>query len=203
MITIRGFENFDKAPKEKQQAVLTAGFRCFAEDGYRKTAMSEIAAAANVSKPSLFHYFGSKREMYLYLFSFACDKIAGQIPEGTDDFFECISIGSKIKLAVMQQHPGMYEFLFSLVKSGDSETIEMLKQENAQAIADGTKKLFAHVDWSRFKPEVDKNDAVEMVSALSNGYLRDYIDKPRDELVEKMDKHLRLLKQALYKEEYL
>jgi hypothetical protein len=42
-----------------------------------------------------------------------------------------------------------------------------------------------------------------MVIALSNGYLRDNTGKPYGELAEKLDKHLRLLKQALYKEEYL
>jgi hypothetical protein len=65
------------------------------------------------------------------------------------------------------------------------------------------KKLFAHVDWSRFKPEIEVDDAVAMVSALSNGYLHDNTDKPQEELVQKLDKYLSLLKQALYKEEYL
>jgi AcrR family transcriptional regulator len=182
---------------------MTAGFMCFAKGGYKKTAMSEIATTAGVSKPSLFHYFGSKQEMYLYLFRFACGKIAAQMSEGTEDFFECISLGSKIKLAVMKQYPGMYEFLFSLVRSDDIETIEILKQENADMISEGIKKLFSNVDWSRFKPEIDMSDAIEMVSALSNGYLRDNTDKPQDELVHKLDKYLSLLKQAVYKEEYL
>jgi AcrR family transcriptional regulator len=203
VVSTESLENFEKASAEKRQAVMTAGFRCFADDGYRKTAMSEIAAASGVSKAALFHYFGSKRDMYLYLFRFACNVIAAQMPEGTSDFFECISIGSKTKLMVMERYPGMYEFLFSLVKSGDTETIELLKQENARVVSDGMEKLFANVDWSRFRPETEVNDVIEMVTALSNGYLRDNTDKPQSELIKQLDKYLHLLKQALYKEEYL
>jgi AcrR family transcriptional regulator len=196
-------ENFDKTSDEKQQAVLRAGFTRFAEDGYKKTAMSEIAAAAGVSKAALFHYFGSKRGLYLYLFRFACDRILERMTEGTEDFFECLAIGSKIKLEVMERHPGMYEFLFSLVKSDDTETIDMLRDSQSQAIAAGVRDLFAKVNWSRFKSGIDRQDAVEMVTALSNGFLRGNPDKPKAELVAKLDRYLNLLKQALYKEEYL
>lgn len=54
-------ENFEKLPTEKQYAVLNAAFSCFGRDGYKKTAMSEIASEAGVSKAALFHYFGTKK----------------------------------------------------------------------------------------------------------------------------------------------
>ena len=60
-------EKFFNLPKEKQQAILDAGYRVFSQNSYGKSPMSEIAAEAGISKGLLFHYFRNKKELYLYL----------------------------------------------------------------------------------------------------------------------------------------
>jgi AcrR family transcriptional regulator len=196
-------ENFSKAPQEKQLAVINAGFACFARDGYQKTAMSEIAKAAGVSKASLFHYFGTKKELYFFLFRFSCDEIGSKIPKGSNDFFECIDIGTKTKFAVMEHYPNMYDFLVSVIKNTDAETEVLLREANARAISEGIKTLFANVDWSRFRPDVSREDAVSLVNWVTEGYLRDNAEKPRDTIMMDIQRYLNLSKQALYREEYL
>jgi AcrR family transcriptional regulator len=184
-------------------AVINAGFTCFARDGYRKTAMSEIAQAAGVSKASLFHYFGTKKALYFFLFNFSCDEIGSKIPKGTDDFFECIDIGTKTKFAVMERYPGMYDFLVSVIKNTDSESEVLLREANARAVSEGAKTLYANVDWSRFKPGVSKSDAIALLNWITEGYLRDNPEKSRDEIMSDIQRYLDLLKPTLYREEYL
>jgi AcrR family transcriptional regulator len=196
-------ENFAKAPQEKQTAVINAGFACFGRDGYKKTAMSEIAKAAGVSKAALFHYFGTKEELYFFLFRFACDEIGSKIPKGSNDFFECIEIATKAKLSVMERYPGMWDFLVSVVINEDRETELLLREANARAISEGMEALFANVDWSRFKPLIAQADTVALVGWVTEGYLRGNLGKPKDEMLEGVQRYLDILKQALYKEEYL
>ena len=58
---------FFSLPKEKQQAILNAGYRVFSQNSYKNSPMSEIAAEAGISKSLLFHYFHNKKEFFLYL----------------------------------------------------------------------------------------------------------------------------------------
>lgn len=197
------FENFEKVPPEKRRAIINAGFTCFSRAGYQKTAMSEIAVAAGVSKAALFHYFGTKKDLYCFLFKFSCDEISDKIPQGSSDFFECIGIGTQAKLAVIGNYPGMYDFLVSVVKNIDAETEDLLREANAHAIDEGVKTLFANVEWSRFKPEVSRQDAISMVTWISEGYLRDNADKPQEMILWEIRRYLDLLKLTLYREEYL
>lgn len=47
----------------KREEVLRAGLTVFAENGYQKTSIRELAEAANLSQAGLLHYFGSKEEL--------------------------------------------------------------------------------------------------------------------------------------------
>jgi AcrR family transcriptional regulator len=50
---------------EKIRMVERAAARMFAENGYDRTNLDEIAAALNLSGPSLYYYFSSKEELFL------------------------------------------------------------------------------------------------------------------------------------------
>ena len=60
-------ERFFALPKEKQQAIINAGYRVFSQNSYKNSPMSEIADAAGISKSLLFHYFRNKKELYMFL----------------------------------------------------------------------------------------------------------------------------------------
>jgi AcrR family transcriptional regulator len=50
---------------EREQLILDVAGRVFARDGYHAAAMDEIARLADVSKPMLYTYFGSKEGLYV------------------------------------------------------------------------------------------------------------------------------------------
>jgi AcrR family transcriptional regulator len=49
---------------ERRQQLLEAGAALFAEHSYEEISMRDIAAAAGVSKPLLYHYFPSKIDLF-------------------------------------------------------------------------------------------------------------------------------------------
>lgn len=58
---------------EREQLILDVAHARFAEDGFRAVTMDDLAAAAGVTKPLLYAYFGNKERLYL-----ACMERAGE-----------------------------------------------------------------------------------------------------------------------------
>lgn len=52
----------------KRRAILYAAAGCFARDGFEKTSTADICRAAGISSGSLFHYFPSKRAVFVGIF---------------------------------------------------------------------------------------------------------------------------------------
>lgn len=53
-----------QASERKRLEVLRVAGYCFAENGFKGTAMADIAARAGVSKGLVFHFFGSKQALF-------------------------------------------------------------------------------------------------------------------------------------------
>ncbi|MDR1704004.1 MAG: TetR/AcrR family transcriptional regulator [Clostridiales bacterium] len=190
--------------------MINAGFYCFGRDGYRKTAMSEAARQAGVSKAALFHYFGSKKSYFIYIYTFACEEILRAFRNegviiGSDDYFENVRAGARIKHAAARDYPGMYDFLMNLAREADAELIDELKEINKEGIIDAVARLNANVDWSRFKSPEDRIMAENLAFWVSFGltHAADSKGKSWQQLFDEHSRYLELIKRATYKEEYL
>ena len=60
-------ERFKQLPEDRQQQILNGAMQAFAEHGYDKCSMADVALYAGVSKTLLFHYFNTKIELFDYL----------------------------------------------------------------------------------------------------------------------------------------
>jgi AcrR family transcriptional regulator len=60
---------------ERRAQLLEAGARLFTERGYEDVSMSEVAAAAGISKGLLYHYFPGKREFFAATLDAAADEL--------------------------------------------------------------------------------------------------------------------------------
>jgi len=195
---------FETLPEGKQITVLNAAFSCFGKNGYKKTSIADIAAAAGIAKASVFQYFGSKKELYVYLFEYACDKIINEMPVGTDDFFECLQIGTNVKMRVMARHPGMYDFLSSLVIETDNTIVSELNLHADMQVGKALGGLLGNVNWNKLKPGVDREMLLNAVRWVNDGYLNDAIgNKNAETMRRELFEYLDLIKNAYYKEEYL
>lgn len=59
---------FVNLPEDKRSHIVSVMIREFALNGYRKASLNAIAKDAGVSKGSLYQYFRSKEEIFLYVF---------------------------------------------------------------------------------------------------------------------------------------
>src|SRR5690625_3355451 len=90
----------------------------FAQSGFEKASTNEIVRKANISKGSLFNYFNSKIDLYLYLIDYSVqiiEQIVEQIDLNETDIFKRIeNIGLK-KLRIQRKFPQVFDFLVSKI----------------------------------------------------------------------------------------
>lgn len=196
--------NFNKISAEKQKTVINAGFQCFGQNGYGKTSVADIAKAAGISKASLFQYFGTKQDMYLFLYDFAGKEMTKRQPKGTDDYFECAEIYIKTMAEVSRDYPNFFDFLILQAQRRDFFEVEGILAVADDVCSTNLDTLFADVDWSRFRNGFNKEAVQNLFNWLSCGCITQFSQTMKQEQVfEEMLRYLKLLRQAMYKPEYL
>jgi len=202
-------EYFKKLTKEKQDRIINAGFTCFAKNGYEKASMADIAKLAQVSKASLFQYFGNKIDFYLYLYKLCISmniKNITDLPQPLpNDFFDRMAIIHKIMIEVTLQYNGMYDFLYASLAENAPEIKERIRNTNAEYVSISNDIMLKDINWDKFKPGIDLEMVMNMITWIDQGYTKSLIGKNMslDELSEDMCRYMDLLKQSIYKEECL
>lgn len=203
-------EKFLALPTEKQERIIEAGYQCFGKMGYKKASAQDIAKAAGISKGMIFHYFGSKKGMYLYLIQTSSTEIMDAFHTGFDenvtDYFERFLMVTKCKVSCLKRHPSLLSFFTSLYTETDSEL-----QEDLQALWEQGKQmrsdiLFIHSDKEKFK----KPEYADLTWKLLAGYGESFVNAAMTfgidglgEMQQEFEDCIQMLKQNLYKEEYL
>ena len=196
-------------PEQKKQAVIEAALTAFGRGGYKKTSVSDIAGAAGISKAMVFHYFGSKKELYLHLARFCGETLSSGIKKGfdsvSDDFFDRIVTASEIKISVLKKHPGLMSFTESLYRETDAEVSgEMRKIMLREGEAFKTRNIFEGMDCSKFKEGIDPKLVLKLMVYFSEGCVN---NAPRgesldvDSIMSEFHECVALMKNNFYREE--
>jgi TetR/AcrR family transcriptional regulator len=69
------FSKFLNLDKEKQDRIINAAIKEFAEKGYDRASTNEIVKEAGISNGLLFHYFQNKKQMFLFLFDYCYELV--------------------------------------------------------------------------------------------------------------------------------
>lgn len=195
-------------PEEKQQTVLDAAFRSFAKMGYKKASAADIAAAAGISKGMIFHYFGNKKAMYLYLLNFSYRHMILSFQnlahKPVSDFFDRILLGVEIKLQLLEQYPAMLQFITSAYFETDPQVANEVR-----AILNDSGKFrntfaLSDLDLTKFKDDVNPALVLNILLKFSQGYVSE--SGPGfdlDKVIREFTACLELMRNHFYKEEYL
>jgi AcrR family transcriptional regulator len=207
---VKHLEKFLGLPTEKQNTIINAALKCFGANGYKKTSVSDIAAAAGISKAMVFHYFGTKKSLYFYLIDLCGNIFMNEINEKfdstIDDFFERIRLSTSIEVSIMKKHPDIPSFLTSVYFENDEEVRDEIKTIMSQGDDFRNKIAFDGMDYSKFKDGTNLKLFMKMLLWLADGYANQMKNNPGidlDTLFKEFDECLDMLRNNFYKEEYL
>ncbi|MDR3600774.1 MAG: TetR/AcrR family transcriptional regulator [Desulfosporosinus sp.] len=203
-------EKFLSLSEEKKTIIIDAALSSFGTNGYKKTSVSDIATAAGISKAMIFHYFGTKKTLYIYLIDLCGNILMNGFNENFDtsvtDFFERIRLATDIKISVMKKHPSIFSFLNSMYLESDDEVKADIKDILAKGEGFRSKIAFDGMDGSKFKDDIDPKLVMKMLVLLAEGYVSQSSSKVGFDLEllhKEFNEYIDLLKRNFYKEEYL
>ncbi|MBE6906446.1 MAG: TetR/AcrR family transcriptional regulator [Ruminococcaceae bacterium] len=202
-------ERFKELPKEKQLPMIDAALKCFGKYGYKKASMKDIAQNSGVSKPMLFHYFGTKKELYRFLTEYArnvmLDGYKRDEIDSYDDFFERLIVASEMKMGILEKYPHLSQFIVSMFKETDSEVAEITNLMMPDAQKFSYNLVVKDGDMKKFKKGVDINMLMRLIFLMAEGYAYEVSGGNSDfsNVSEELKNMMRMLKNNLYREEYL
>ncbi|MCL2020010.1 MAG: TetR/AcrR family transcriptional regulator [Oscillospiraceae bacterium] len=171
-------EHFLHLASEKQQNIINAALYAFGKNGYKKASVADIAAGAGISKAMIFHYFGCKKELYLYLIHFCADAIASGVIKELDtsetDFFKRIRAISELKLKAISNYPDMMIFMESMFFEADPEVEpEIKKIMSVSKLSFNIQPYFEGIDFSRFKEGVNPELVTRLLLYYTTGRMNE------------------------------
>ncbi|MBQ7581356.1 MAG: TetR/AcrR family transcriptional regulator [Lachnospiraceae bacterium] len=190
--------------KEKQDAIINAALKVFAENGYRKASTDVIVQTAGISKGLLFHYFISKQGLYEFIFDYSVKymtlELTQSVKQDEQDFFEVQMMIEQARTRVMRNYPYMQQFLNTVRFEDHPDALAALgdMKDAMTAVYNG---IYRQTDNTKFKDFVEVGRVIQMISWMSEGFIRDKFHEPEqdlDAMNEEFGKYLLMLKKHLY-----
>lgn len=197
--------------EEKRERVIDAALREFSK-GYMAANTDVIVKEAGISKGLIFHYFGSKRGLFLFLIKYALDIYFTEyekiVSEG-NDFLENIRVGSKLKAELSFRHPLIFGFLLKAYSAMKDVFPEGLPADLLNLTQMGMQQISkrSNNEKTLFKEGIDSEKAQNIIIWTMNGFTDslfrygDDIDAYKahhDELVKELEEYLQILRKILY-----
>ena len=134
-----GMDGYIKRTQDKKNQVLKAAFNLMNQDtGIENLTMDEIAKNANVSKTSVFKYFGSKDNLIYEVFKIFLDKLgetAKEIMVQNKPFEETLILMSQNKIHYLEKVNRQFyiDLMDFYTKKGDDGLTLIMQQYNKES----------------------------------------------------------------------
>jgi AcrR family transcriptional regulator len=197
--------------EEKRQRIIGAALQEFSK-GYTETNIDVIVKEAGISKGLIFHYFGSKRGLFLFLIKYALDIIITEyekVISESHDLLENIRIVSKLKGDMFVRYPLVFGFMVKAHFSvndvfpeglpGDLQYSPNMLQPICQR---------SNNDQTLFKEGIKSEKAQNIIIWTMNGFIDslyrygddyDAYKLHYDELARELEEYLQILRKILYR----
>ena len=184
-------DKFFALPKEKQQAIINAGYKVFSKNSYKKSPVSEIADAAGISKSLLFHYFRNKLELYIFLWDKCAEITLEYLTEFNcyeqKDLFESMYRGMQAKLRLMKEYPDMGSFVLKAFYEKEPEVCSAVQESYKRYFNLKANRTLINLDPEQFIPGLDIKMMYKDMYWACEGYLWEITQRGEFD-VEKLEK---------------
>ncbi|WP_127849193.1 TetR/AcrR family transcriptional regulator [Lacticaseibacillus hulanensis] len=160
---------------EKEARIFASATHIFAKNGYQNAKTDEIAADADVSKGLLFHYFGSKANLYIETIRRTYAKLTGDadhsVWQDAPDLNTMVSRALRYKIQMQLDYPD--EFNLALVAYSNNATLPAKMQQqladiwNSELQNEVPALISPVLKRMHLRPGISVNDVIKLVTAIS------------------------------------
>ena len=215
------YEKFLALDEEKRKRIIGAAMKEFLA-GYKHASTDNIVREAGISKGLLFHYFGTKERLYLYLITHVIetvqDEFLGLLNIQQPDILDSVWQMSLLKRDLSLKYPVIFDFLtwaYMDVSTQDSpahEILEHFMQRRNEILA----QVYTHTDYTLFRDDIDPAKAVQLISWAMNGFAEataasvtanptegaGVLRENYDRYLEEFREYVHILRRCFYKNEF-
>ena len=173
-------ETFERLPVEKRELIVSTGISEFSQKAYKDVSTDDITRKCGISKGLLFHYFGSKKEYYLYCLSRSLERLTAKTEGVTgNDFYEILFDAMNRKISVCRQH--MEETRMVNMASRDpsgeiaAEKAELMRRYMAAVQSESSQTLQKALAALKLPDTTEKQYTVEGLQLYINAVLNKYL----------------------------
>lgn len=205
-------DKFSQLPKEKQVRIIDAVYDEFINHGYYSASTNRIIKSADISKGSLFHYFGSKEALYLYMIKRSnarlFKKLEPILNQLASDLIERLRLFTESYLDLYIDEPKEFKFLMTLTEAGNRPVVEKLMEETRDENQEKLNMIFSGIDTEQLS--LDLSGVIKVFTWVMTGFKEqllsqnDLIEDPvkfKREFTKEMETLFRILKDGVYKKE--
>jgi len=208
-------QKFMSLEEDKRERILNAAMTEFLA-GYKKATTDNIVREAGISKGLLFHYFGTKENLYNFLVDYAVNTVQTEyidlINTHQPDILDSIWQLSLLKQDLSKRFPTIFEFLTRVyVDDKDCPAKEhLVRFHSIQAKV--MQDVYNHCDKSLFRDDIAPERAIEIITWAVAGYSQSKVSqasgdtgsigtviKNYDAFLEEFKGYLEILRKCFYK----
>lgn len=142
--------------KQRRNALLNAALREFTSQGYDNASTNIIAKEAGFSKALMFHYVGSKQELFLFTYDFFSALLDREYYSKMDysikDIFERLRTSYLIQIELMKQYPKILDFAKLSARTKSDEINAALEEREKRR---KTYEIFDMIDTTKFRADLN------------------------------------------------
>ena len=203
-------QRFFDLDREKRERILEVSLKEFARYGYENSSTNRIISQSDISKGSLFKYFDSKEELYMYLLEICtCGMMAdlsSQAAGLSGDLFEMAVEYSTMEFGWYAAHPDKARLIIDAFRKSDTEISQKIREKYSGQDDDVYYRLVAGVDDSGFRYGREKT--VNIFKWFMKGFNGDFLESLqygenidmealKDEYISALREHTEVLRRAL------
>ena len=187
-------ETFKNLEESKQQRILNAALKEFAENGYEQASTNQIVKNAGIGKGMLFYYFKNKKDLYQFLIEYSMNitmnKFLNLVDTTETDFINRMRQVSLLKMKLYAENPDIMNFMGTLILSNELELAEDLITRMNELKKLGNEKLYDNIDTSLFRDEVDVNKVYKLIQWSLEGYQNELTSRLQGQKMSAIDMDL-------------
>lgn len=201
-------DKFFDLKKEKQDRMINGALKIFAQNGYQKASTDDIVKEAGISKGLLFHYFGSKAGLYIFVYEYSSRYMSMELQRAVSlrerDLFRLLMQMEDAKNVLLRNYPYMQKFLFGHEMPEEEEIKDKIK-EFTGLVSSAMEEVLERADYDRIVEDVDRKLLVRSINYVTRGLMETALTNKLDsDFVHKeATDYCEMMRRKFTKTEYL